>query len=415
MVRLSPIIGALAATFLLTSTEAHEEHPLTPAQLHRRNVALSRRETLVKRCMESNGVGITRRALQKREVKLAALRPAGSLAKRWDPHYSTLQNTTCVLMPEVTEGPYWIQGELVRQDLTDNMPGVPLYLDIGVIDMSTCQPLTGAYVDIWSASAWGEYSGYTGLYMNMTGGGGNMTSGGVPPNGTFTGSAPSAMPTGNFTGGAPGNVTGGPGGNGTMSGGFGAGSAHDALTDSKNFGRGAWPVNDAGIVEFKTIVAGNYQGRTAHIHMKVHINATVHSNGTLIGGKTVHTGQIFLPESLKPTVFALDAYQNGVTYMTNAADSIFLEETANGNNPIMDVEYIGTTIEEGIVGYLTVGVDLGFDSGESSAPWYGTYVDEQANTSSASDIGDSSVTAAATLTSTVTVAYPTTSSKPKCY
>ncbi|KAL8279423.1 hypothetical protein RQP46_008235 [Phenoliferia psychrophenolica] len=42
--------------------------------------------------------------------------------------YTALANTTCVTAPEVMEGPYYINDELVRTDLTEDQPGVPLRL-----------------------------------------------------------------------------------------------------------------------------------------------------------------------------------------------------------------------------------------------------------------------------------------------
>jgi protocatechuate 3,4-dioxygenase beta subunit len=49
-----------------------------------------------------------------------------------------------LIAPEVTEGPYYLNNDLVRQDLRENQGGILLELDIGVIDTSTCQPLPNA-------------------------------------------------------------------------------------------------------------------------------------------------------------------------------------------------------------------------------------------------------------------------------
>lgn len=75
-------------------------------------------------------------------------------------HFDKIQNTTCVLAPTVTEGPYWITGEQVRNDITEDQEGKPLVLDIGILDVNTCEPLEGAYIDVWHANATGYYSGY---------------------------------------------------------------------------------------------------------------------------------------------------------------------------------------------------------------------------------------------------------------
>jgi len=71
----------------------------------------------------------------------------------------------CVLSPAMTEGPFFVDGELDRSDLTAGAKhaavtqGVPLALDIAVVDArSGCAPLAGVRVDIWHADAHGEYS-----------------------------------------------------------------------------------------------------------------------------------------------------------------------------------------------------------------------------------------------------------------
>ncbi len=67
---------------------------------------------------------------------------------------------TCVLMPELTEGPYYIDGEKLRRNITEGKPGASLTLRLAVVDASTCRPIKGAAVDIWHADAGGVYSGF---------------------------------------------------------------------------------------------------------------------------------------------------------------------------------------------------------------------------------------------------------------
>src|SRR6266542_644329 len=66
----------------------------------------------------------------------------------------------CVLTPEMTEGPYYIEGERNRRNITEGRPGAALRLRLAVVDASTCRPLKGAAVDIWHADAGGVYSGF---------------------------------------------------------------------------------------------------------------------------------------------------------------------------------------------------------------------------------------------------------------
>ena len=70
--------------------------------------------------------------------------------------------TTCILSPEVTEGPYWIDTTLTRRNITEGKPGLPLILDLAVVDAKTCKAIAGADVEIWHCDAGGEYSGFDG-------------------------------------------------------------------------------------------------------------------------------------------------------------------------------------------------------------------------------------------------------------
>jgi protocatechuate 3,4-dioxygenase beta subunit len=67
---------------------------------------------------------------------------------------------SCVLTPELTEGPYYIPNEKLRRNITDGHSGTPLFLQLAVVDASTCKPIKGAAVDIWHADAAGTYSGF---------------------------------------------------------------------------------------------------------------------------------------------------------------------------------------------------------------------------------------------------------------
>jgi len=66
---------------------------------------------------------------------------------------------TCVLTPEMTEGPYYVPNEKVRRNITEGKPGVAFELRLMVVNASTCKPIRNAVVDIWHADAGGVYSG----------------------------------------------------------------------------------------------------------------------------------------------------------------------------------------------------------------------------------------------------------------
>jgi len=68
-------------------------------------------------------------------------------------------SVTCVLAPEQTEGPFYLDGQKVRRNITEGKPGVPLELRLLVVDVATCRPIRGAAVDVWHCDAAGVYSG----------------------------------------------------------------------------------------------------------------------------------------------------------------------------------------------------------------------------------------------------------------
>ena len=68
-------------------------------------------------------------------------------------------DSSCLLQPEVTQGPYYVNGELIRNNLIEDQEGVPMVLDIQVLDTSTCEPVSDLFVDLWHANSTGVYSG----------------------------------------------------------------------------------------------------------------------------------------------------------------------------------------------------------------------------------------------------------------
>ena len=180
---------------------------------------------------------------------------------------------TCVLTPELTEGPYYIPNEKLRRNITDGHPGTPLILQLAVVDASTCKPIKGAAVDIWHADAAGSYSG------------------------------------------------------------FAAGSG------SRTFMRGIQKTDARGIATFRTVYPGWYQGRTVHIHVKVHV-----------GGRVVHTGQLFFPDALTAKVYENAPYATrGNPDTLNARDSIFVN---GGKRGLLALKASGA----GWIGSIAMGV-----------------------------------------------------------
>jgi protocatechuate 3,4-dioxygenase beta subunit len=86
----------------------------------------------------------------------------GSAAPSSSATEATAATPDCVLMPELTEGPYYLDLDLVRSDITEDRPGLPLDLRVSVVDADACEPIEGAAVDVWHCDAGGAYSGVEG-------------------------------------------------------------------------------------------------------------------------------------------------------------------------------------------------------------------------------------------------------------
>ncbi|WP_078906967.1 hypothetical protein [Streptomyces sp. NRRL S-378] len=65
----------------------------------------------------------------------------------------------CVLAVQAGAGPYYLDLDLVRSDITQGRGGVPLQLDLTVVRVPDgCRPLAAAGVEVWHADAAGHYS-----------------------------------------------------------------------------------------------------------------------------------------------------------------------------------------------------------------------------------------------------------------
>ncbi len=168
---------------------------------------------------------------------------------------------SCVLKPELTEGPYFVDELLNRSDIRVDpvtglaSQGVPLTLTISVnrVDDGCCTPLAGAYIDIWHCDS-------TGLYSDEAA---NSTVG-------------------------------------------------------KKYLRGYQVADAAGKVKFTTVYPGWYNGRTVHIHVKIRQfdekKAVTYE----------FNSQMFFDDTLTDTVFTQVPYAARPNRDTsNAADGIY--------------------------------------------------------------------------------------------
>ncbi|MFI7497566.1 intradiol ring-cleavage dioxygenase [Streptomyces sp. NPDC049687] len=201
----------------------------------------------------------------------------------------------CTLTKEMTEGPYYLDGQYVRSDITEGKAGIPLKLTLTVVDSSGCAPLGNALVELWHADALGEYSGYVGNNGHSE-----------PDDGTFL--------------------------------------------------RGGVLTNSSGVAAITTIYPGWYRGRCVHIHVKVHTGVTVPSDGHFTGGQEVHTGQLFFNETITAAVAKVSPYStNTVTRTTLAQDSIY--DDGGATSGLLTLTALGSSTSSGYAGTLTLGVD----------------------------------------------------------
>ncbi|MER6203767.1 intradiol ring-cleavage dioxygenase [Streptomyces sp. NPDC001586] len=91
--------------------------------------------------------------------------PAGTRGAAGQPSASTPRppagsgSPSCVLAVEAGAGPYYLDLDRVRSDITEGMGGVPFRLDLTVVRASAgCRPLAAATVDVWHADPAGAYS-----------------------------------------------------------------------------------------------------------------------------------------------------------------------------------------------------------------------------------------------------------------
>lgn len=64
----------------------------------------------------------------------------------------------CTLMPGQIQGPFYVNLNLVRSDISEGLPGTRARLWLNVVRASDCSPVPNARVDVWHADSAGLYS-----------------------------------------------------------------------------------------------------------------------------------------------------------------------------------------------------------------------------------------------------------------
>jgi protocatechuate 3,4-dioxygenase beta subunit len=168
----------------------------------------------------------------------------------------------CVVKPQQTEGPYFVDEKLNRSDIRSDpangsvKQGAPLRLifQVSQIAGSACQPLAGAAIDIWHCDATGSYSDVR---------------------------------------------------------------DRGSSTVGQKFLRGYQVTDTNGTAEFVTIYPGWYPGRTVHIHFKIRTNSAAQQGQEF-------TSQVYFDDTITDQVHAQSPYASqGQRNMRNDRDGIF--------------------------------------------------------------------------------------------
>lgn len=204
---------------------------------------------------------------------------------------------SCVVRPELTIGPYFVDEQLNRSDIRSEpsdgsvREGIPLTLAIGVFDVSqnSCDPIEGAQVDIWHCDAAGVYSGVSDQGFNTVG---------------------------------------------------------------QKFLRGYQLTDATGKAQFLTIYPGWYSGRTVHIHFMIRTTGADGSAYEFVSQfffdeavtDQVHSGQPYAAKGYRNTLNSDDNIYN------NGGDQLLLDITGDNANGYTAAINIGLDLTDAEVG-----------------------------------------------------------------
>ncbi|KAH9824633.1 Intradiol ring-cleavage dioxygenase, core [Teratosphaeria destructans] len=343
MVKLHALLSALCASSLVAAHPGeHHDHEEIAKQIKARDFRAAHTKRSINKCEGSAKYQETKkRSIARRSEAVQGLRAARGITakpKKYRRDLATLEeyetvnhnmtgidmfnsetaestvfaaNTSCILTPEVTDGPYYVVGETIRKNVKEALysEGVDVYLEVQYLDVDTCEPVSDIAVDIWNANATGVYSGIS------------------------------------------------------ESGNYAAGSWNSTYL------RGIQFTDSDGVVSFESIFPGHYDGRATHTHLLAHMNATVLANGTLANGTgaVTHIGQLFYPEALRSAVEAVHPYNtNTQTIVSNDDDMWSIVQAGTTYDPFPEFVYVGDDISDGLFAWIQIGVNTTADYTDNS-------------------------------------------------
>ncbi|WP_405866566.1 intradiol ring-cleavage dioxygenase [Streptomyces sp. NBC_00005] len=233
------------------------------------------------------GLGLAATATAAPETKaVAKARSAGSA--------TTTSSGVCTLNAEVTEGPYSLEGALVREDIREDKEGVEVQYTFTVVDEANdCAPLADALVELWHCDSLGEYSGFVG------------------------------------------------------------GNGHTEEDDG-TFLRGGQLTDENGQVSLISIWPGHYVSRAVHVHMRVHTDVTL-TDDSYTGGEIIHTGQLFFDPDINTEIQAISPYSDNTTKETQLDDDT-IYGGGGASSGLLTLTALGDSVSDGYRATLTVGV-----------------------------------------------------------
>jgi protocatechuate 3,4-dioxygenase beta subunit len=186
----------------------------------------------------------------------------------------------CVVKPELTEGPYFVDEKLNRSDVrADTKSGavkegsqLELEFKVSQVSNTECKVLSGAMVDIWHCDAQGVYSDVQDRQFDTTG---------------------------------------------------------------QNFLRGYQLTDKNGAAKFKTIYPGWYPGRAVHIHFKIR-TGTHEFTSQLFFDENL-TDKVYASDDYKKTGNRSRNERDGIFRQSDNQLNLSLSETEKGHKAVFEI------------------------------------------------------------------------------